>query len=549
MPRARKKSRSKPAQSSSGGGGSILKPMIAGAVAGVALFALSLIVGWFIALGAIKSYLESDDFKLMIASETAKSLKADTTLGEVTWKGQTSSVYVKNFEATGYEDASFSSLKVHGFDANFTLTLGHLRECIRDNEWKIPAVVINKLEMVFDGERRIDGTWAATNQPATAAPAAAETVSTSAEPKKAGLLERLLPQEVKIDHIELDTIDLVWRDGETTHRATGMSILATPTDAEDVFHIVSPSEAALTPDRPNGYVLIGAPGSEGIRLDVRKLNFRWNPTTAEFFVDNAMAKTMDGDFDMTGEMKLGDDSDLNLRANLRGLKMDYLTDDFVSGPLKAFAPVIPDDWAVNFSGIADVSATLTGDFDTVHTNGNVEVRQGRIDSQGTILETLATLSGNQRFLNIALNSASANFTRDDQQLLIHDIHLQSDGLGRVQGRLGIGHDKELDGALDFGVVPGVFRFQLADYLQTKLFTDVRDNHHWTTIQISGTLDDPKADFDDQLKTAALAAPAEIGKDALEQLGLEGDDLKKAEELLNEGIKALEGLDLKGLFGN
>ncbi|MEM7014167.1 MAG: hypothetical protein AAF585_22125, partial [Verrucomicrobiota bacterium] len=69
MPRARKKPSSSAAssRSKSGGGGNVVKSMMTGSFIGVAIFVISVLIGWFVALGWIKNYLKSDEFNRVIA--------------------------------------------------------------------------------------------------------------------------------------------------------------------------------------------------------------------------------------------------------------------------------------------------------------------------------------------------------------------------------------------------------------------------------------------------------------------------------------------------
>ena len=66
------------------------------------------------------------------------------------------------FQASGYEDASFTKLEVHGLSADFELSLSYIIGCIRDGAWKIPAVEINQLN-VFFSEQRLRGTYRASS--------------------------------------------------------------------------------------------------------------------------------------------------------------------------------------------------------------------------------------------------------------------------------------------------------------------------------------------------------------------------------------------------
>ena len=132
--------------------------MFSGTVIGVVVFGLSVLITWFVALGWIKNYLKSEEFNSLVAEAASEALKSEAQLAGVSWNGEASSVYADVFQASGYEDASFSKLEINGLSADFKLSLGFILGCIRDGAWKIPQVQINQLN-VYLSDKRLAGTY------------------------------------------------------------------------------------------------------------------------------------------------------------------------------------------------------------------------------------------------------------------------------------------------------------------------------------------------------------------------------------------------------
>lgn len=511
MPRARKKPASSTAssKSKSGGSGKVVKSMMTGSLIGVAIFVLSVLIGWFVALGWIKNYLKSDEFNQVIAKAASEALKSEAELAGVKWNGKASSVYADSFAASGYEDAAFAKLEVFGMSADFELSLGYLLGCIKAGAWKIPAVQINQVNVHFS-DQRLNGTYE------QAHPKAAKTeiasVSQGNSGASRGMFSDLLPKgQPEIDEITIKNVNLVWQSPDSAYQAAGMEVVATPTSARDIWRIQTTGGAIQGTGLP--------------KFDVERLDFRWNPETAEFFIAQASATAAGGRLEGEGDMILGDDSKLNVDVNLTGLDL---------------AQVVPEDWQKRLTGTLEIDAKITGDVDALQSQGTVTIKEGVLTAL-PVLDQLATYTRTERFRRVALNRADAKFSKNGEQLLLHEMFLQSDGLARLEGAVTI-QNKSVDGLLDLGVVPGILKWiPVGDDFEKHVFKDDREGHRWTKVRVSGPMDDINHDLDEQLVAAGVETIKGTIKDILEN---PEDAKEKTDELIETGKELL-----KGLFGN
>lgn len=510
MPRARKSSkvRQKSASKSSAGSVSSLgKPMITGLVIGVAAFALTAILGWFVALGAIKNYLKSEAFSTMIAEKASESLKAKSQLEGVKWDGNASSVFANSFHASGYEDASFSRLEVSGLNANFELSLSYIIGCIREGAWKISSVEINQLNLHFSDERH-SGTYEQAH-PKPLRPVSGIAASATADPPSASGWADLLPKETKIDQIHLKNVNLIWRKDDRAYQAVGVEVMATPTSAEGSYRIQAWNGVIQGSGLPN--------------FDINAMDFQWKPEISEFFIATATCDVLGGRLEVDGEIVFGENSKVDVRANMSKVNL---------------AKMVPEDWAKRISGEIAIDATITGTLEQTQSQGTVTIDKGVLEAL-PVLDQLATYTKTERFRRIAMNRAAAKFANNGQQLLIHDIYLQSDGLARLEGNLAI-HEGALDGALQLGVIPGTLKWIPAVDVEKHLFKEERDGHRWTPVTVDGTLADPRHDLDEQLAAAGISAGIETIGDTLKSIQENpGSAEDKAKELLDAGKKLFE----------
>ena len=287
--------------------------------------------------------------------------------------------------------------------------------------------------------------------------------------------------------------------------------MATPTSAREVWHMKTKGGAIQGTGLP--------------KFDLETIDFRWNPESKEFFIASADATSVGGRLAVEGDMVLGDDSNLDLRVNLTGLEI---------------AQVVPEDWSKRLSGQLEIDAVVTGDVDAIQSEGTIAVKEGVLTAL-PVLDQLATYTRTERFRRIALNRADAKFAKNGEQLLIHELFLQSDGLARLEGAITI-DQSQLDGSLNLGVIPGILKWlPVGEDMEKAMFKDDRDGHRWTKVKIGGTVNDPSHDLDDQL----LAAGVETAKDTIKSILEDPGSAKEKTEQLIDTANSL----LKGLLGN
>jgi hypothetical protein len=147
-------------------------------------------------------------------------------------------------------------------------------------------------------------------------------------------------------------------------------------------------------------------------------------------------------------------------------------------------------------------------------------------------------------------------------VFLTNLVLASEGLVRVEGNLFI-RNRELDGSFRLGLAAGT----LANIpgAETHVFAPGERGLLWTTLRITGTLDDPKEDLTDRLMAAAGMRMFDVIPETGEKVikfsrSLLGDTpgkvieaggqvIDKGVEALDKGVKIIEdGTDMVDSVG-
>ena len=163
------------------------------------------------------------------------------------------------------------------------------------------------------------------------------------------------------------------------------------------------------------------------------------------------------------------------------------------------AEVLPENWVRKCSGELNSKVTIRGDQESKVVDGSLVLSNGVLTGL-PILDSLGAYGGNPRFRRLALNEASLNYRWEDGRLTLSDIKLGSEGLMRVEGKLVVEEDEAIDGNFMIGLTPGT----LASIpgAETKVFVPGPRGLLWTSLRITGTLDDPEEDLSNRLIAAA-----------------------------------------------
>jgi hypothetical protein len=117
------------------------------------------------------------------------------------------------------------------------------------------------------------------------------------------------------------------------------------------------------------------------------------------------------------------------------------------------------------------------------------VQDGRADNL-PFLEKLAELAREKSFEHLALTDCSLNFTWRYPRIKIKDIALEEKGKFRVEGAISIDR-RALMGTIQVGI-----NRRHLDWLPNpeEIFSRQQGGYLWTTVHLSGTINEPKQDL-------------------------------------------------------
>ena len=149
-------------------------------------------------------------------------------------------------------------------------------------------------------------------------------------------------------------------------------------------------------------------------------------------------------------------------------------------------------WKGHLSGSAVGDVHWAGENPKLESSsgeGSFRVRDARIENL-PLLEKLAELAQKKSFEHLELNDCSLSFAWRYPKIEIKDIAIEENGKFRIEGAISI-ERRMLRGAIKLGVAQ-----QYLDWLPKpeEVFTTKRSGYLWTTVHLSGTVDEPKQDL-------------------------------------------------------
>jgi hypothetical protein len=153
---------------------------------------------------------------------------------------------------------------------------------------------------------------------------------------------------------------------------------------------------------------------------------------------------------------------------------------------------LPDKWKKHLNGSAFGGVHWTGATPKLEDSsgeGLLHVEDARADNV-PFLEKLTELAHERSFEHLELTDCSLNFTWRYPDIEIKDIALGEKGKFRVEGVISIDR-RALRGTIQLGVAR-----KYLDWLPgpEEIFSRQRGGYLWTTVQLSGTIDQPEQDL-------------------------------------------------------
>ena len=207
------------------------------------------------------------------------------------------------------------------------------------------------------------------------------------------------------------------------------------------------------------------------------------------------------------ELELAPDRESEGRIRVKGqagMKQDKSVSaemEFSSIPVD---PWIPEAWASLFRGAASGNVVWNGPDMTLESSsgrGMFRIEGGRV-AGAPFLEEAAAVTGRKSIEEITLSRCSLEFEWKYPRAEVKQIEIEAEGVFYIQGEVVI--DKQrLSGSAQFGVT----RKHL-EWLPRaeEIFTRERDGYLWTTVNLAGTVQEPREDLSPRVTQLLKKSP-------------------------------------------
>ena len=460
------------------------------------LLALGLVVaGLFGARLWVNSYLRSADFRRMLDRQASTALRADGKFGVLQWQG--TEVYNDAFDSVGDEASPLARLSAEQIRAR--LDLGALWH----RAWRVEEIDVQRLGVTLAAHHptpdEMPPVIGGEDSPTPEEPPAAETAP-GPKPRKAerppkggphpppGFLAGWLPNRVEIGEVRIADFSLAWDadQTDTTGKLEHTRLSVRPTGEDRRTWLINGAEGRLTQTRLPPVTL---------------KTFALRSAPHELFITR-----------VSGVVEAGGQIELSGKQGLDGDRALDLNADFEALPLAAF---LPKDWRARLKGAASGHVHVTGSAQAgQRAAGHLELHDGKLAAV-PLLTQLATFTSSERYRQVPLQRASADFDWTKGDLLVKNLQVESEGLLRVEGGFTV-RDNQMDGTLQVGVARSAVRWLAT--LGAQVFDQPEhDGYVWTTVRLTGPANHPSEDLSPRLIAAvqnAALKKAQQGTDAV-----------------------------------
>ena len=410
--------------------------------------ALGLLVLGVIGLGVgyamLRSYLHSDAFRKFLSVEASDMGGVTGEFAPFQWQGL--AVDTDSFQAQG--EGMITGLRADGLHTE--IGLGGVRRGV----WEVRGSSLRRLEVSVDARKSGEG---------GAIPEKARTLGKKAK------RPAWFPSEAELDGIEVRELAVKAILDEGLAIAQGMSVHAEQAGAKDAYRA---EIEGGTIRLPFGIV-------PELRVDRVRLRYQDRQV---FLTDATLAAWSSGRLRGNGEWDMKSKR-FSFEGDASGLKCE---------------DILNADWAKRLTG--DVTSDFTMDNQTgvPQASGKLTIHNGVLTAL-PMLDALAAYADTRRFRVLTLQEAHTGWRWKKGEISLTKLVLSSEGLVRLEGSLDI-RGRKIDGLFRLGLAPGTLA--TIPGAETDVFMPGERGLLWTTLRISGTLDDPKEDLTDRLIAAA-----------------------------------------------
>ena len=421
---------------------------------GIPLILVGLVLVLFGARVWLDGFLRSPEFRHFLERKTSVLLHAQIQLEPLHWEG--SEVYSDALDGVGYATSSWTRLSADQIRADLDL------RALWRRIWRIDTLDFGKLNAALG--------------PSAGRPAeAVSDVDTSeySTPRQPGLLARLLPTRVEIGKIHVSDLSLSWGDGQpaSSGELKGAELTAHQRSDDQTWEIDG-RKGVLTQARLPALTL----GQFTLKANSRELT-----------IIRASAEAAGGgEVDFSGSQQLEGDKDLTLDTTFEGISSEGF--------------LLPD-WRARLKGLASGTVRITGSPALANgwrANGHIDLHEGRLEAL-PILDELAVFTATAQFRQATLQKGSADFDWQAGALTVSNLELEAEGLIRLEGGFTV-RGGQIEGAIQLGVARTAGR--LLAGVGAQVFNEPeRDGYLWTTVRLSGPVQNPHEDLTARLLQA------------------------------------------------
>ena len=472
-----------------------MKWVLFGSLAFLGLIVLGMIFGY----NAVRSYLRSDDFRVMLGSQASGFLDGEADFAPFEWDGW--SVSTEEFVFQG-EDG-LQNLNARGIDAEVDIG------AIWGRTYRIEDIRLREVELIGDFRKKpieeVKG------------PELIPVDQATHDTSSGGFWNRFLPNSLEITGLDIGTINgrAVTDDGIWFWR--DMTAQVRPGTAKNAYDLELTGGNITTP-----LSLV-----DQLRLKTLKGRYAGDHfylLSSEFDALKDARVTMEGDFGLKSRV-------WTMHGEVNGARAEEL---------------IAEDWRRRLMGPLALDFSVTGrpDFEA-RIKGEIEIKDGVLTAL-PVLDRIAAYANISRFRRLSLSEAGLSFEKVGGSLELTDIVLASEGLVRLEGSMRLAGDVIRKGDFRLGITPGTLAH--IPGAETKVFKRGELGLLWTPMVISGTIDSPQEDLSERLIAAAgermFELVPETGQFALKYSGQVIGESTKA-ILKNQGVILGAGQALVG----
>ena len=451
--------------------------------------------------GLLRRYLHSDAFRRFLSAEAGEAAGVTGEFAAFDWQGL--AVDTESFEARGA--GPITELRADGLHTE--VGLGGVRRGV----WEILGSNVRRLEVSVDTTKRSDET-----------PPQRIEQGVARKSKPAGWF----PKKAELQGIDVRELVVKAILSEGLATASGMNVRAEPAGAKDAYRA----------EIQGGAVRLPFAGIPELRLDRARLRYQDGRV---FLTEATLAAWDSGRIQGTGEWD-------------RASRQFFIEGDFTGAKCEN---VLNANWSKRLTGDVTSSFALDNRPGFPQAEGKLTIQNGVLTAL-PMLDVLAAYADTRRFRVLTLNEARTGWRWKKGEFVLTDLVLASEGLMRIEGGMTL-RGREMDGVFRLGLAPGTLTS--IPGAETDVFAPGERGLLWTTLRITGTLDDPKEDLTNRLIAAAglrmFEQLPETGEQALKfTRSLLGDSspkaIEKSEKIIQKTRKTVREISgiLDGILG-